>query len=44
MGKDKLRRFAENRTFECFVQPEFEEMFRCDHPLNLSDAQSVRGG
>lgn len=33
MGKDKLKRFAENRTFKCFVQPEFEEMFRCDHPL-----------
>ena len=33
MGKDKLTRFAENLTFECFVQPEFEQMFRCDHPL-----------
>ena len=33
MGKDKLKRFAENLTFECFVQPTFEEMFRCDHPL-----------
>ncbi len=33
MGKDKLRRFAENLTFECFVQPEFEQMFGCDHPL-----------
>jgi tRNA (guanine-N7-)-methyltransferase len=33
MGKDKLRKFAENLTFECFVQPAFEEMFRCDHPL-----------
>ncbi|MBP3483188.1 MAG: tRNA (guanosine(46)-N7)-methyltransferase TrmB [Alistipes sp.] len=33
MGKDKLRRFAENRTFECMVQPEFDEIFRCDHPL-----------
>lgn len=33
MGKDKLKRFAENLTFECFVQPAFEEMFRCDHPL-----------
>ena len=33
MGKDKLRRFAENETFACFVQPQFEEMFRCDHPL-----------
>ena len=33
MGKDKLRKFAENLTFECFVQPAFEEMFRTDHPL-----------
>ena len=33
MGKDKLKRFAENLTFNCFVQPAFEEMFRCDHPL-----------
>lgn len=33
MGKDKLRRFAENLTFECFVQPAFAEAFRCDHPL-----------
>lgn len=33
MGKDKLRRFAENLTFKCFVQPEFEDIFRKDHPL-----------
>lgn len=33
MGKDKLRRFAENQTFACFVQPEFEEIFRRDHPF-----------
>ena len=33
MGKDKLRRFRENLTFDCFVQPEFDEVFRCDHPL-----------
>ncbi len=33
MGKDKLRRFAENRTFGCLVQPAFEEAFRVDHPL-----------
>ncbi len=32
-GKDKLRRFAENLTFKCFVQPEFEDIFRKDHPL-----------
>lgn len=33
MGKDKLKKFAENRTFACLVQPEFDEVFRRDHPL-----------
>lgn len=33
MGKDKLRRFRENLTFACFVQPEFETVFRRDHSL-----------
>lgn len=33
MGKDKIRRFAENATFRCVVQPEFEEVFRKDYPL-----------
>lgn len=33
MGKDKLRRFAENLTFECFIQPDIEEIFHRDHPL-----------
>ncbi len=33
MGKDKLRRFAENLTFGCMIQPEFEEIFHRDHPL-----------
>ncbi|MEG0808343.1 MAG: tRNA (guanosine(46)-N7)-methyltransferase TrmB [Alistipes sp.] len=33
MGKDKLRKFRENLTFACFVQPEFDEVFRDDHPL-----------
>lgn len=33
MGKDKLRRFRENLTFDCFVQPEFDEVFHGDHPL-----------
>ncbi len=32
-GKDKLRRFAENLTFKCFVQPDFEDIFHKDHPL-----------
>ena len=33
MGKDKLKRFAENKSFACFVEPEFEQMFHTDHPL-----------
>lgn len=33
MGKDKLRRFRENLTFDCFVQPDFDDVFRTDHPL-----------
>ncbi len=33
MGKDKLRKFAENLTFENLVQPEFDDIFHRDHPL-----------
>ena len=33
MGKDKLRRFAENLTFERLIQPSFDEIFNNDHPL-----------
>lgn len=33
MGKDKLRKFRENLTFACFLQPAFDEVFRCDHPI-----------
>ena len=33
MGKDKLRKFRENETFSCLVQPRTEEVFRTDHPL-----------
>lgn len=33
MGKDKLRKFRENETFACFVQPEFDTIFGVDHPL-----------
>ena len=31
MGKDKLRRFEENKSFKCLFQPEFEEVFRKDY-------------
>ena len=33
MGKDKLRKFRENETFACFVQPDFDTVFGVDHPL-----------
>ncbi len=33
MGKDKIRRFEENATFRCVVQPAFEEVFGQDHRL-----------
>lgn len=33
MGKNKLRKFSENLTFRCMIQPEFDEIFRRDHPL-----------
>jgi tRNA (guanine-N7-)-methyltransferase len=33
MGKDKLRRFAENLTFDNMVQPSFDEIFHRDHAL-----------
>lgn len=33
MGKDKLRKFRENLTFDCLVQPQFDAVFHRDHPL-----------
>lgn len=33
MGKNKLRRFAENETFENLFQPSFEEVFNTDYSL-----------
>lgn len=33
MGKDKLRKFRENETFGCLVQPATSEVLNCDHPL-----------
>lgn len=33
MGKNKLRKFSENLTFRCMIQPEFDEIFGKDHPL-----------
>lgn len=33
MGKNKHKRFAENLTFSCMVQPQFDDIFHNDHPL-----------
>ena len=33
MGKDKLRKFKENDTFTCLVQPRTDEVLGKDHPL-----------
>ena len=33
MGKDKLRKFKENETFSCLIQPRTDEVFGKDHPL-----------
>ena len=33
MGKDKLRKFRENETFRCLVQPATSEVLGCDHYL-----------
>lgn len=33
MGKDKLRKFRENETFACLVQPRTDQVLGTDHPL-----------
>ena len=33
MGKDKLRKFRENETFRCLLQPSTAEVLNCDHPV-----------
>jgi tRNA (guanine-N7-)-methyltransferase len=33
VGKNKLRKFAENETFENLFQPTFDEVWRKDHPI-----------
>lgn len=32
-SKDKLKRFAENETFACLLQPRTDEVLRRDHPI-----------
>ena len=43
MGKDKLRKFKENETFRCLVQPRTEEVFGTDHPLKGHWGEAVFG-
>lgn len=33
MGKNKLKKFAENETFENLFQPSFDDVWRKDHPI-----------
>ena len=33
MGKGKLKKFAENETFSCLIQPTTDELLGRDHPL-----------
>ena len=33
MGKDKLRKFRENETFACLIQPRTDEVLEVEHPL-----------
>ena len=32
-GKDKIRKFRENLTFECLIQPTTDEVLGKDHPV-----------
>lgn len=41
MGKDKLRKFKENETFSCLIQPRTEEVFGTYHPLRGRWSESM---
>ena len=43
MGKDKLRKFRENETFRCLLQPATSEVLGCDHPLKGNWSRDVFG-
>lgn len=40
-GKDKIRKFRENQTFSCLIQPTTEEVLRRDHPLKGKWSQEI---
>lgn len=43
MGKNKFKRFQENETFGCLIQPSFEEVFRKDHSIKGKWHETVFG-
>lgn len=43
MGKDKLRKFRENETFECLIQPSLDQVLNQKHPLSGNWSKSVFG-
>ena len=43
MGKDKLRKFRENETFKCLIQPATSEVLNCDHPMKGNWARDFFG-
>lgn len=50
MGHDKLRKFAENQTFNCLLQPDSRELLKdgyfnlCDHPIKGAWSQTMFSG
>lgn len=43
MGKDKLRKFKENETFKCLVQPSTDQVLGQNHPLKGHWAKEMFG-
>ena len=43
MGKDKLRKFRENETFRCLLQPATDEVLRRDHPIKGNWGRTMFG-
>lgn len=43
MGKDKLKKFAENATFRCLLQPTTAEVLGCDHPIKGKWGETMFG-
>lgn len=43
MGKDKIRKFKENETFRCLIQPPMDQVIRKDHPIKGHWGQEIFG-